>query len=531
MQTEQLALLMDILRKNRTSCYGEKHSFSQINNYAEFITRIPINTFADLAPYVEQIKNGESNIMTSDPIIRFNITSGTTDKPKYIPITKSGLSQTETALQQWISSALRDHPSLLDHAFVCISGASIEGKTESGIPYGCASGLMYKLLPQKIHNLFTLPFYLSKIENYDLRYYLMARLAIEHETSFLVTPNPSTLIRFAETAITYQKEIIHSIRNGALFHKVPFELNENDSQIVKTISANLQPNNNRADFLEAIIKKYGKLLPSSYWKKLKLIGCWLGGSCGFQIDKLTKYFGSNISFRDIGYLASEGTMTIPTEDNTSAGVIALQNNFYEFIPLNHSSSTRADPLLCHQLKKGKQYKILLTNCNGLYRYDINDIIEVCGYKNQMPLIAFIRKGGEMLNITGEKLHANHLAIAMHRLAKESGISVAHFKAVPNYTEMCYEILVQISGQELQKDLQDKILPCLDKYLSKANLEYAAKRKSKRLNEPRLHLMDSSWADALRKHYVATRGHDIQYKWQTMTTEISELDKKHMLVNQ
>ena len=528
---EQLALLHNIMNKNRHSCYGEEHRFSQITTYEEFIKNIPINCFSDLAPYVEQIKNGEPQILTSEQVIRFNLTSGTTDKPKYIPVTQSGLSQTTIALQQWISSALRTHPLLLDHAFVCISGSSQEGATESGTPYGCASGLMYESLPQKIQQSFVLPFDLSKIEDYDLRYYVMARLALESKVSFLVTPNPATLIRFAETAITHQQEIINSIRNGSLCSSLPANICKNDRHIINAIIPNLQSNVSRANFLESQLKQHGKLLPKNYWKELKLIGCWLGGSSHFQADKLANYFGNNIPFRDIGYLASEGTMTIPERDNTATGALALQNNFYEFIHINETEPVSERTLLFHQLELGKQYRVIITNHNGLYRYDINDIIEVCGYDNQKPLIAFVRKGDDMLNITGEKLHGNHLALAMRRVDKEYGVSIEQFKAVPNYTKMCYEILIQFTEKTAPNVSQNKLLVSIDNYLSEVNLEYASKRKSNRLNLPRLHLMDASWALDTRKQFASEMGNDVQYKWQTTVTKMSELDKKHMQIKQ
>ena len=47
----------------------------------------------------------------------------------------------------------------------------------------------------------------------------------------------------------------------------------------------------------------------------EVIGCWLGGSIGFQAERLIEYFGDDVSLRDPGYLASEGSMTIPCEDN------------------------------------------------------------------------------------------------------------------------------------------------------------------------------------------------------------------------
>lgn len=527
-QAVQTAHLMDILRSNQYSCYGRKYNFAGVTSYEEYAATVPIVTFSELSPYVERMKCGENNILTCEDPVRFNLTSGTTEKPKYIPVTQSGLAQTESALQHWMYSAIYDHPGLFDHSFVCISGASEDGWTESGIPYGCASGLMYELLPREFRGSFALPFSLSKIEDYDLRYYLMARFALERDVSFIVTPNPSTLLRLAEVAIMHQDDIINSIRSGGLFYSHCFSINKNDLQIIKEVSADLKPNTSRANLLEKVVRRYGRLLPSACWKNLKLIGCWLGGSMGFQTGKLTAYFGNRIPIRDIGYLASEGTMTIPQNDNTTDGVLALVNNFYEFIPDKQDSSSGIQPLLCHQLEEGVQYRILLTNSNGLYRYDINDIVEVCGFHSRTPQIAFICKGEDMLNISGEKLHPNHFAAAVRAIEEECGPAITGFKAIPNYAECCYEIMMHFAIRPSHKFIRHKVLPVFDKCLKTVNIEYAAKRASGRLNPPCLHLMDGEWGDCTQNR-VNERGgiNDVQYKQKTTDTGLSETDKTHI----
>ena len=526
-ETTQATLLTAILKKNQETQYGREHGFSQITTPDTFTRTVPINTFSDLSPYIERMKRGERNILTADQTVLFNLTSGTTDKPKYVPVTKGGMALTANRSHQWLYRAMQDHPAFLDHSIICISGASIEGKAESGIPYGSASGMMYESLPRALHGSFAIPFILSEIKDYDLRYYIMARIALEKEASFVVTPNPTTLVRLAETGIQYQEEIIRSIRDGVLYHTWPFEKSPNDERILETITASLRPNRQRADFLEQVTQQHGKLIPSACWKKLKLIGCWLGGSIGFQADKLAAYFGQDVPKRDIGYLASEGCITVPYEDNTPAGILALHNNYYEFIPVDENTPTNERPLQSHELEEGKQYKIILTNGNGLYRYDIHDIIEVHGFYNRTPVIAFVRKGDDMLNITGEKLHVNHFIEAFRGLTVAHNLSVTQFRIVPNYTELRYEILIHLESEASREFLRETALPLIDKSLSGSNIEYDGKRKSRRLNPPCFHLMDETWAADVRKCAIESGYRDVQYKWRAVATEISDVDARHI----
>ena len=80
-------------------------------------------------------------------------------------------------------------------------------------------------------------------------------------------------------------------------------------------------------------------------------------------------------------------MSIPMEDNTPAGVLDIEANFYEFIPADEidrgasgeTSPTLPGDLTClraDELEKGGQYYILLTNYAGLYRYHIGDLVRV-----------------------------------------------------------------------------------------------------------------------------------------------------------
>jgi len=524
----QNKVLLDIMRENQGTEYGKEKIFSEITNPEIFKQKVSLTTYSELMPYIERIKHGERNILTARQPQLFNLTSGTTTEPKYIPVTPRGMALTAGLSKQWLCRAQEDHRECLNNSILCISSASVEGITQSGIPYGSASGMMYKTLPSILHKSFALPFTLSEIKDYALRYYVMTRIAIEKEVSFVVTPNPTTLLKIAETGIQYQEEIVKSIHDGNLFSGWPHEIRKEDARILDSISVGLKPNKARAGFIQQGIDEYGKLLPQACWKGLKLIGCWLGGSVGFHANKLKQYFGEEVPMRDIGYLASEGSITIPYEDTTPAGILALQNNYYEFIPEDSEEESNGKTLKCHELEQGKRYKIILTNQNGLYRYNIHDVVEVYGFYNQTPLIAFVRKSGDMLNITGEKLHVNHFLRAFQKIKETHNVSVVQFKAVPNYEKQRYEILMHIQETKQREFLQEIILPYIDASLSGANIEYSEKRKSGRLKPPCIHIMKPSWEEDVRNNTESSKCRDVQNKWRMTGEELSELDAKNVL---
>jgi hypothetical protein len=518
--------LLQILKRNRGTEYGTKYNFANIYNEGDYQKSVSINRYQDLEPDIEKIINGRKNVLTAEMPFMFNLTSGSSDKPKFIPITNRTKRRTDVLMRQWLYRTFLSHPSFLDKFNFTITSSAVEGETQSGIPYGSASGLLYKNLPRVMRSSYVLPFVVSDIQNYDLRYYVMARLAFEKDISVICTPNPTTLIKIAEIGIQYQEEIIRSIQNGCLFTRLDFEININDSKIVNLINASLLPNRLRAQFLNKVIKDNGRLLPYCCWPSLKILGCWLGGSVGCQVDKLSTCYG-NVPKRDIGYLASEGSFTLPYEDYTPSGILALQNNYYEFIPEEVVSNTNPQVLLSHELEIGKNYKVILTNESGLYRYDINDTVRVEKFYNQTPVLAFIRKTNDVLNITGEKVHVNQLIMTFQKIEKKFNIEIRQFRVISNLNYLRYDIFLEL-GQEIVKELlMNSVLPTIDLFLAEINIEYAQKRKSKRLNAPCLHIMDSSWEANVRKQLIESGKRDIQYKWQSIASEFLEVDRGYV----
>lgn len=522
----QEKLLLRLIKKNKNTLYGKKYSLSSIASVKDFRNNLPVVEYSDLEPYIEQIKTGSRNVLTSDPVFMFNMTSGTTARPKYIPLTRQGQKCAGRLMRQWLFHALSDHPSLLDKGFLSITGAAMEGLCTSGIPYGSASGMINNSLPALLRSSFALPAGVAEIADYESRYYVLARFAYAKSISFIATPNPLTLVKLAETAIGRQEEIIRSIHNGWLSEPLQSEQSCIAAGIPDGLRSTLKPNRARAAFLEKTLGKTGRLLPINCWPDLTLIGCWLGGSIGFHAESLSKYYGT-VALRDLGYMASEGCITLPLEDAVPSGVLALQNNYYEFIPEAQLDYTHPDVLTAGELEVGSCYKVLLTNENGLYRYDINDVVRVEGLYQQTPVITFLRKSGNILNIAGEKLHLNHCLSAINRLQSDFSVVIHQFRIIPDMTNLRYEFFLDIRSEVPESSMHNAMLTALDAALCENNIEYDSRRRSKRLDSPCIHVMDPSWEDEVRKGHTIFGQRDVQYKWRQFSAEKDAADSGHI----
>ncbi len=390
---------------------------------SEYRRQVEISDYERLRPYVKRAQNGDANVLTAEPVLMFTMTSGSTGEPKLIPVTAATRRNHRQLTRFWYHRALIDHPDLFSGKLLGVVSPAVEGRTSGGIPFGAASGLIYQSSPSWIQHAYAAPREIAEVKDFEAKYYLTMRLALEHDITFFGTPNPSTILKLLESANRAKDEIIKDIRDGAISShcRLPPETRA-------ALAGRLRKNPVRARRLESLIKNDGTLRPKEYWPRLQLIGCWKGGTVGVRLQEFARWFAKSTPVRDLGYMASEAQMTLPISDSGSAGILALDENFYEFIPESEIASPSPTLLTCAELDEGSSYYLILTTPGGLYRYDINDVVRVAGFFNRAPLIEFVRKGRDVTNITGEKLHVNQVIQAMAQAQNVAGIAVKHFRA-------------------------------------------------------------------------------------------------------
>src|SRR4051812_39173283 len=85
--------LLEVVQRNRDTVYGREHDFAGVRTVADFQRRVPIQGYEALGPYIERVMRGEKKILTADDPLMFAVTSGTTGKAKFIPVTPSYLEE------------------------------------------------------------------------------------------------------------------------------------------------------------------------------------------------------------------------------------------------------------------------------------------------------------------------------------------------------------------------------------------------------------------------------------------------------
>ncbi|MGH7304930.1 MAG: GH3 auxin-responsive promoter family protein, partial [Candidatus Rokuibacteriota bacterium] len=391
----QARVLRGLLRDNADTIFGREHRFAAIGSAAEFAQRVPIRDYEALRPYVGRIMGGERQVLTAEAPFMFTTTSGTTGEPKFIPVTAGWTRSMAALMRLWTLYALRDHPGMLDQRVLTVVGPATEGVATGGLPYGAMTGLTYQRLPWLVRRRHALPYAVALIRDHESRYFVALRLALGYPLASIATPNPSTVLRLADIAARRGDDLLRAVHDGALgaaeLEPIP-SAGMTGLELRAALTAALRPDPRRAACLEAVRKGRGRLVLGDCWPELSLVACWLGGSAGIQARHLDSEFGPQVARRDLGLVASEGRLTIPVEDDSAEGVLAVNTNFYEFIAEEDMAHPAPRTLLCHELVEGHRYDVLVTGANGLYRYDMNDVVEVRGFHGRTPKVAFVRKG-------------------------------------------------------------------------------------------------------------------------------------------
>src|SRR5438445_13743747 len=106
---------------------------------------------------------------------------------------------------------------------------------------------------------------------------------------------------------------------------------------------------------------------------------------------------------------------------------------------------------------------------------MNDVVVVRGFHGHTPKVAFVRKGRDMLNITGEKLHLNHVLHAVRAAERATGLPVWQFRLIPDVEAARYDLLVELSARVERGSRLARFVAAFARGRAEVNLAYELKR--------------------------------------------------------
>jgi hypothetical protein len=477
----QEKVLLDLIKKNRSTAFGKAHGFSDIRRIEDFRRALPVSPYEYFRPYIEKVVAGDERALfgAGEKILLFAMTSGTGGRPKYIPVTRTFLKRYHKGWRLWGSYVLRKYPLFLARKIVQLASPMGETRTARGIPCGGISGLTADMPSGVIRSNYALPSAMIKVQDIHLQFYIDMRIAVPQDVGFILTSNAGSILRHVQTADGRKEDIIRDIADGTCDG-----IEKLDESTREALRPSITKDEAEARRLERIVNETGHLYAKDYWPDIDLVGCWKSGPMQTYVDRLRPFFG-DATIWDLGIIASEGRMTIPMDDGPGEGPLDIENCFFEFIPEESGDEQSPPVLLPTELEVGKKYFIIMTTCAGLYRYNISDVVEVTDFFHRNPVIRYINKGSHFSNITGEKISEFQVVSAMRSAAQELGLAVEDFcLAAHNESVPYYSIIIE-RDKVKSDEIAQRCVQNFDDALGAMNIDYQRRRRDNVLGPPRV----------------------------------------------
>ncbi len=501
-EKHQSHLLKSILRNQLNTQYAKDNNFPEIDNYDDYKKKVSVNTYEDLKPYIDKQNLESKPYINIEQHIFCTITSGTTNSPKLIPVTKK-MVQVYKKSQSLMSYAYYQYNrKIYQGKILAIVSPTIEGRLDSGLQYGSMSGLISSSMSKFARYKYVVPEVVFEIKDYDAKYYYICLFALNYkDITFIATANPSTIIKINQVIFKYRKKLLRDLNGKNL--KNTFKLPDIQFALI-----NKQFNQNLARVIELqnIIDTENDFQLKNIWPNLQVISMWTGGSVGVTTQKVKK-IAKNIDIFEMGYLSSEfrGSININPKNNTC--IPTINEVFFEFILVDDYHKNSNNYLLINEIEAFKKYYVVVTTQFGLYRYFMNDIIETGNYYNNTPTIKFIQKGSGIGNITGEKIYETQVIEAIKQLESKYKSTIDFFIMVADADSLGYELFVQT-----KLDNQIIIADDFEYFLGRANIEFQSKRDSGRLNKTKVILLNDCAGENYKKYCIANGQREGQFKY-------------------
>lgn len=485
--------LRDILTISKDTVYGKEHHFDRILSatstesfFRLYQSFVPVNdSFETLRPYVERHKNGEENVLFPGKPDMYATTSGTTNEPKWIPMTHKYLKDVYGKMSHiWTWNFIKHRNRVFaGHLFTTV-GKECEGYAPDGTIFGAVSGVLVRDIPQIIKKHYTAPACVMSIPDYAARNYTLMRLALQHrDVTLWATANPSTILELLRTLNENTEEMIQDIEHGTIsdLFDIPYFIREE-------LYAYVSPKPERADELRQILQEKGKLEPRDFWPWLQYLSTWKCGNTKIYMDKYMDQFDWDKTFyQELGYIATECRFGFSLDD-TNESVLFPQFHYYEFVEESELDSPHKNFLQIYQLEQGKRYCAYVTTYSGLFRYNMNDLIEVGGKFKNTPTIHMISKVNGIVSLTGEKLYEPQFLDAVRKAEEDTGIKTKFFVGFADVKESKYHFYYEFEDETINRKTAEAFTQVVDQHLQRINLEYESKRQSFRLHDPETHIL-------------------------------------------
>lgn len=426
----------------------------------------------------------------------------------------------------WLFNFLKNRPNVYKGKILSIVGKVVEGYAPDGTVFGSVSGVTQRDAPGFVKKLYTNPQCVYSIADYNARYYILMRMGVENDVTLIVTANPSTIVELQNNVNKFYDDYVNDIEHGTISDKINLE-----PEIRKELEACVKPNPKRAAELRALKERYGRVLPKHYWPNMQILNTWKCGNTKVYLDKFKDSFPETMLHQEFGYFSSECRFGLVLDDTLNT-VLFPHYHYYEFVAEEDIDNPEPKFLQVDELVEGKRYCPYVTTFAGLYRYNMNDLLEAGPKFEGTPTVHMIQKINGIVTITGEKLHERQFIEAVRQAEEETGMRTAFFIGFADLELSAYHFYYEFADQGTSQADAEKFTEVVDKYLRKQNVEYVTKRDSLRLKDPITHRLCKDSFEKFKARCISEGARDGQFKLNILLQdEVRHAKFKDLVINE
>ncbi len=415
--------LLNLVDTAKNTSFGKKHGFKYITN-AEQFKSIPLQDYETLKPFIERTRRGEQNLLWSTDIKWFAKSSGTTDKSKYIPVSKEFLNGCHY-------NGGRDMIT-----FQCINNSETKLFTGKNL----ALGGSYKTDHFGDHNSF----------HGDVSAIIIQNLPMWAE----YFRAPDVNIALMENWEDKLEKIAQSMAN------------ENVTSLAGVPSWMLV-------LIKRILEIKNAKTLKDVWPNLEVY--FHGGVSFTPYQHLFEnlFDNSQVAYMQL-YSASEGFFGIQDEKVSNEMLLMLDYGiYYEFILVTDLNESNPKTYNLSEVQLHKNYSLLITTNAGLWRYQLGDTIQ---FTNLSPY-RFIITGRtkQCINAFGEEVMIHNAEQAIKIACEKTKTHIIDYTVAPIFMDEnsgAHQWLIEFENEPEHLDYFIKIL---DDNLKTINSDYEAKR--------------------------------------------------------
>ena len=372
----QTKVFKELIQKGLKTKFGKDHGFQKVTDTESFRASVPVRDYEELRPYIDQVLEGEADVLWPGRPLYYAKSSGTTSGAKYIPITGDSMPQHIRAAREALLNYIHQTGSTkaINGKHIFLQGSPVL-EDKNGVALGRLSGIVAHYVPA----------------------YLQKNRMPSWETN---------CIEDWETKVD----------------AIVDETLKENMTIIGGIPSWVQM------YFERLIQKTGKAVGELFPN----FSLFVYGGVNFEpyrgiFKKLIGRTPDSIEF----YPASEGFFAYQ-DSQSDKGLLLLLNHgvFYEFIVASSFFEKEQEFHSLEEVQIGVNYVMIISTTAGLWRYNIGDTIQFTSLDPFKVIVSGRIK--HFISAFGEHVIVSEVEQALQKAVEgeENDVTIREFTVAP-----------------------------------------------------------------------------------------------------